>query len=65
MNQDPLTFLTRSEKEDIMTFFKYLHDKGRITMLGTSQEYKRVYFMLTDEVSVATCMQKSQKTSMM
>lgn len=46
MNYDPLTFLTRGEKEDIMTFFKWLHDNSRITKVSTSQEYKRVYFML-------------------
>jgi Protein of unknown function (DUF3435) len=46
MNYDLQTFLTRGDKEDIMIFFKWLHDNSRITKLSTSQEYKRVNFML-------------------
>ena len=44
MNYDPQTFLTRGDKEDIMIFFKWLHDNSRITKLSMSQEYKRIYF---------------------
>ena len=46
MNYGLLIFLTRGDKEDIMIFFKWLHDSSPITKLSTSQEYKRVYFML-------------------
>lgn len=46
MNEEPLTYLVRSSKEDIIIFLKWLHDNTHITKLTTAQEYKRVYFIL-------------------
>lgn len=65
MNEEPLTYLVRSSKEDIIIFLKWLHDNTHITKLTTAQEYKRVYFILyRHDVLVTACMQKSHNTSM-
>ena len=46
MNEDPLNFLKNCTKEDIMTFLKWMHDNYRIKKVSSSQEYKRIFFML-------------------
>ena len=46
MDEDPLSFLQRCTKEDIMTFLKWILDEYRVRKKSTLHEYWRVWRML-------------------